>query len=377
MNILWFLDKEFDVAHNVSARLATIKYLEKANDINIVTSFRKEKKYSYNIESKLIYLNRLCIPVVKTISLYYQHLKFLNKKIDLQKIDVILINSGNLWLLKNLIKIRKYYNFKLVLDIRSLPVESNYLKKEIKDYFFRKCLKTVASSFDGITYISDEMREYCITKHNLPEHKNAIWGSGVDVEMFKPLSLSSSGSKFRLIYHGVITRNRGIINVVRAIDKLKEYDIEFFLLGSGEGMSELKNLVIKLKLENKVNFHLPVQHMEVPKYINTMDAGILPFPAWPGWNTSSPIKLFEYLACGKPVIVTRIPAHIRILDGKDFAFWAKTSSPEGIANAILIAYKNKKHFRKLGKEAIDFVKMNYSWEKQISKLEIFIKNIQC
>ena len=97
---------------------------------------------------------------------------------------------------------------------------------------------------------------------------------------------------------------------------------------------ELKDLSYKLRLENKVNFHTPVSHKEVPKYINRSDAGILPFPDWPGWNTSSFLKLLEYLACGKPVIATRIPAHTSVLDGRNFAFWALTSSPESIAAAI-------------------------------------------
>ena len=54
MNILWFLDKEFDTALNVSARLATIKYLEKNNNITVVATLREEKKYLHNIRSRFI-----------------------------------------------------------------------------------------------------------------------------------------------------------------------------------------------------------------------------------------------------------------------------------------------------------------------------------
>ena len=375
MNILWFLDKEFDVAYNMSARLATINYLEKSNNVTIVTSFKKDKKNTYDINSRLIYLNKINLPFIKTLSHYYQHLKFLNKDIDPKWMDAVFVNSNNLFLLKKLIRLRDYFSFKLVLDIRSLPVESNYLKKKMNNLFFKKSLEIAANHFDGVTYITHEMKRYCENRYNLPKHKAAIWSSGVDTEMFKPSNLFNSSERFRFMYHGPVTSRRGVINVVKALDRLREYNIEFFLLGSGKGLLEIKSLVYKLGLENKVSFHNRVPLKEVPKYINSVSAGILPFPQWSGWNTSSPIKLFEYLACGKPVIVTKIPAHINVLNGKCFAFWAETSSPDSIAKAILEAYNSKNNFGEYGKEARNFVEKNYSWEKQLSELEKFLKKV--
>jgi len=374
MNILWFLDKEFDTALNVSARLATIKYLEKNNNITVVATLREEKKYLHNIRSRFIYLGKVNLPIIKTISFYYRQIKFLNKVKDIDKFNLILVNSNNVFLLKRLIKIKNIYNFKLLLDIRSLPIERSYLKTRINNFLLKRNLEKASVHFDGITYITDEMRRYCIKKYNLPRHKSAVWGSGVDVDLFKPQNLKNN-NKFRIMYHGVISKNRGIQNVVKALEILKAYDIEFILVGSGKGISELKNLASKFKLENKVNFKAPVSYEEVPKWINCVDVGILPLPEWEGWSTSSPIKLFEYLACGKPVILTKIPAHFNILSGKDFIFWADTSSPECIAEAILKAFKNRIHFMNLGKQARNCAKLNYSWEKQLLKLERFIKNI--
>jgi len=377
MNIIWFLDREFDVALDVSARLATIKYLERDNNIKIVTGFRKEKKYTFGIKSELIYLNRINLPFLKTLFHYYQHFKFLKKEIDLKEVDAIYINSNNYFLLKKLVKIRPLYKFKLILDVRSLPIFTNYLKMKVDSLLFKKCLRIAANHFDGITYITSEMRRYCEKEFKLPEYKSAIWSSGVDVNIFKPLYSSRSSNSFRLMYHGVVPRSRGLINIVKALNMLREYNIKFFLLGSGEEISELKELVYRLGLEEKVHFHSPVSFNEVPEYINRADVGILPFPEWPAWNTSSPIKLFEYLACGKPVIVTKIPAHVNVLRGRSFAFWAETSSFDGIAKAILDAKKNRKHFEKIGKEARDFVEKNYTWEKQLSELEKFLNRIQC
>jgi glycosyltransferase involved in cell wall biosynthesis len=375
MNILWFLAKDFDVALDVSARLATIRHLEKNHDLTIVTSYRREKRYDYKIRSRLVYLTRGKFPLLKTWHLYKQILDFFKKGIDLDLVDVVYLNSKNYFLLKKLSKLRKTHGFKLVFDIRTLPVDPSPLKKRISEILFRKNLRLAAEKFDGLTYITDEMRRYCKTRYHLPEHRSEVWSSGVDLDVFKPSDSPRQNGKFRLIYHGVINRNRGIGTIVRAMEKIKEREIEVFLMGGGEGVLEVKELIRHFRLEERVVFHPPVPHHEVPRYINEADAGILPFPLWPGWNVSSPIKLFEYLACGKPVVVTKIPAHTDVLDGRDFAFWAENSTADDIARAISEAYKNKNNFDDLGTQAREFVKMNHSWERQLSKLDRFLESL--
>jgi len=375
MNILWFLAKDFDVALDVSARLATIRHLEKNHEVTVITSYRRKKRYDYDIRSRLVYLTRGKYPLLKTWHLYKQVLDFLKKGMDLHKVDVIYINSKNYFLLKKLSKIRKSHDFKLVFDIRTLPVDPSRLKKRISEVLFGKNLRLAAEKFDGLTYITDEMRRYCKTKYHLPDHRSEVWSSGVNLDVFKPSNSPRKNDRFRLLYHGVINRNRGIGNIVRALEKIEEKDIEVFLMGGGEGVQEVKELIHKFHLEDRVFFHPAVPHHEVPRYINEADAGILPFPLWPGWNVSSPIKLFEYLACGKPVIVTKIPAHTDVLGGRNFAFWAENSSAEDIASAISAAYKNKKNFKELSTQAREFVKMNHSWERQLSRLERFLGSL--
>ena len=146
------------------------------------------------------------------------------------------------------------------------------------------------------------------------------------------------------MYHGAISNKRGIRSAIIAIKMLKDYDIEFNIVGDGTDLKKNENFVRRLGLADKVNFLGRIPFKQIPIYLNKMDEGILPFPDYEGWNTSSPIKLFEYLASGRPVIVTKIPAHVKVLENKEFAFWADSSDPESISKAILEAYKNKGSF---------------------------------
>ncbi len=374
MNILWFIDKELDLSFSTSARIAGVKYLEKKHSVSLISGY-KDREKDFEIKGCIYFLKKINLPFLKTASFYRQQLKFIDNYERLNGVDIILLNSSNLFLFRKLLKLKKRYGFKVILDVRTLPVDSNPLKRWINDFFLRKSLHLAARNFEGITYITEEMKKFCLSNYNLPEHSFQIWGSGVDPQIFKPSISHLSSREYRLMYHGQVARNRGLQGVIQALNILGDEEICFHILGAGEGLVEMKKLTKKLGLEGRVLFHSPVSLSEVPYYINSIHAGILPFPHWRGWNTSSPLKLFEYLACGKPVIATDIPAHSNVLKGKDFVFWISGSSPERIASAIREAKERKTEYRRLAEEARKFVEMNFTWERQVKKLEEFLEGL--
>jgi glycosyltransferase involved in cell wall biosynthesis len=375
MEILWFCDKEFDAAFNVSARMATLLHLERNNSVHVVTTYKNEKKKFDNIKGQVTYLERIDLPFLKTLYLFRQHLRFLDGFDKLGTVDLVLVNSSNVFLCKRLAKMLNGNSYKLALDVRTLPVDHNFLKRKLHNFFFRRSVKTAARHFDGISYITEEMREYCTKKLNLPPHPSAVWSSGVDFAHFRPLPPTENWSTFRLMYHGKIDIHRGIHNIVKALGILNQKDIHLYLLGAVDEMAELKTLVDRLNLSGQVFFHKSVPYADVPEWINRVDAGVLPFPHWPPWNTCSPIKLFEYLACGKPIVATDIPAHKSVLGGKSFAFLTEGDRPEDLARAIAAARSQKDNFEKIAEDARNFVKINYGWDKQLSELERFLRSL--
>jgi len=349
-----------------------IKYLQENNEVNLVTGYRDNKIQFDELNNKINYIESPRIPFLNRFVSYYNQIKNLKEYIKKCKPEILLFNTTNFLLLKKANNLKEKYRYRTFLDIRTLPVSSANFRNSLNYFLFKKSLKIASRDFDGISYITEEMKNYCQKKFDLPKHKSVVWTSGVDINLFKPGDDEDDKKTFRLIHHGSIVDNRGLDKVIKALNLLRNYDIELFLLGSGNGVAELKGLASKLKLEEKVIFHTRIPYKEVPRFINKADAGILPFQDWPGWNTSSPIKLFEYLACGKPVIVTSIPAHINVLQGKDFVFWAKKSSPDELARAIKEAYAKRKQLKRKVQEAREFVIKNYTWEKQTKKFEKFI-----
>jgi len=372
VKIIWFLEKQFDTSLDIATWIEMIGNLQENNDVFLITGFRKRKIQFDSLKNKIIYLKSLPIPFVKRAIFYFQQLKHFRKIIEKKRPDVLLFNTMNYFVLNLAVRLQKKYSYRLFLDIRTISVYSSFIYSKIEEFSFKKCIKFAAANFEGISYITEEIKEYCQTKYSLTKHNSLVWNSSVNTDVFKPKEKKLNLNHFNLIYHGTITENRQIGNLIRAVSEINDIDLKLVLLGEGKGIGRLKELSAKLELGDRIQFVPPVSYHKVPEFINNADVGIIPFENRLVWNTSSPIKLFEYLACEKPVIVTRIPAFMNLLKGQDFVFWAKTAEPEDIADSIRKSYDSRDKFNAIRKNARDFICENYTWGIQAKKLERFI-----
>jgi glycosyltransferase involved in cell wall biosynthesis len=267
-----------------------------------------------------------------------------------------------------------FENVKFVLDIRTIPVEVHDLVDKIKERMFYAVVTLAKKYIRGITVITPSMRDKLfgeVSQHNQPI---GIWTSGVSLEMFRPKQtgkLLFSGNSFVIMYHGILTQSRGLQETIKAMELIaNQYpSIKFIIVGNGPAAKELHMLVRKIHLEDTVFFHKRVAHSCIPSFIAQCNIGILPFPDLMWWKVSSPLKLLEYLAMEKPVIVTDIEAHRNIIGDLPCGVYIKSNNPEDIAHGIIQAYTVRKHLSQYGKVGRDVVQENYSWHKQAEKLD--------
>lgn len=278
---------------------------------------------------------------------------------------------------------------KFVLDIRSIPVGVYSLKTSIigftKQQIYRIVLALAKFFSDGVTVISHLMKKQICDKYNINKNKVGIWSSSVSLRHFNPnagnLHMNEgpfgNDKRFIVMYHGALSRGKGLKETVKAIKILNSNypDIVFFMLGDGEAKGELTFLIKMMNLENNVFLHVPVPYEDVPKYIASCNVGILPFPDMSWWRVSSPLKLIEYLAMEKPVIVTDIEAHRNVLNASLCGIFIKSSEPHEIAQGIIRAYNQRVRLKKIGKEGREIVTQRYTWEKQAEKLLDFLGSL--
>ena len=283
--------------------------------------------------------------------------------------------------------ISKFSRTRFVLDVRSIPVETQGFRGFLYKLWFNFSISIAKKFFDGIGILTSQMKEAICNAFVIDPDKVGVWTSGVSDDLFNPENFALAkvalkdklglSDKFIVFYHGIFTRTRGLAETVNSLKtlSLKYPDIVFFLLGSGPFSSELAALVQKEGLQKNVVLSNPVVQSEVPKFIAMCDVGIVPLPDHPYWRFQSPLKLLEYLAMEKVVILTDIPAHRSVIGDAKCGIFISSIDPLEIARAMEYAYINKDFLKDWGKIGRELVKEKYTWQKVVEDLEEYLCSI--
>jgi glycosyltransferase involved in cell wall biosynthesis len=271
---------------------------------------------------------------------------------------------------------------KILLDIRTQPVEvPQNIRGMIMEAKFDLSIKIALRYFDGMIVITEGMEKFIRKKGNFINFPIGIWTSGVNLELFNPKAeyelITFSQQRFVVMYHGTLSPNRGLDNVLLAAENLrKEYPEIFILfLGSGEMEDKLKGLIQTMNLHENAMVHKPVPYLHIPRYIKAAHVGILPFPNLEWWNVQSPLKLLEYLAMEKPVIASDIPMNRDVVKSRNCAFFIKDNSPEQIYEGIKKAIAHKEDLTIMGALGRAIVEKEFTWEHQAKKILDYLKTV--
>lgn len=371
--LLWLAFKLIDKSENRIVLFEMLKLLNGQFDGRLLAGYRDAPVPAVIAGHAVEYYDRSgCFPI-NVLRAYFSQRRALRRLFAEAPSDVIFLSHApSLVVMRAVLSYATHAGTPVVFDVRTLPTtESN--SPAFWKFGYR--LSFACRHFAGVTYITEEMRRYCIERYRLPKHHSAIWSSGVNAEAFQPPESSLGDVPFRLIYHGgIISLSRGLDQLIQAMDRVRDLDVHLTLMSSLREPEAIA-WIDRLNLRDRVTLVDTIPHAEVPAVIQCNHVGILPFPSCDVWNTSSPIKLFEYLSCGKPVIVTEIPAHRNVLEGKPFAFFAKDATSEALADAIRRAYANRSRWQQLGALARQQVLKNHTWARQAEILSEFLKEM--
>jgi glycosyltransferase involved in cell wall biosynthesis len=124
-----------------------------------------------------------------------------------------------------------------------------------------------------------------------------------------------------------------------------------------------------------VIIHDAVDYENVPKYISMSDVAIIPLPDMHYWRSQSPLKLMEYLAMKKVVIISDIPAHRAIIGGETCGIYLSSVKPIEIAKSIEHALQNKYRLREWGEIGRVIIQNGYTWQKVANDLNGYLLSI--
>ena len=150
-----------------------------------------------------------------------------------------------------------------------------------------------------------------IREHGVPAEKVRVIHNGANTDRFRPFPRDSAvrarygipEDRFMVVHLGLLGRAQGAAVIVDAADRLRdEPGIHFLLVGEGAEKLTMQARVKAAGLSN-VTFAPSVPTEEVPAVLCAADAGLATLRGVPLTQGQIPVKIFEAMACGLPVVL--------------------------------------------------------------------------
>ena len=198
--------------------------------------------------------------------------------------------------------------------------------------------------------------------------------NGVDVELFRAGAVPPrSGRLPVLLYVGTLADWQGIGTLVEALPRiLADRPVLLRVVGRGRSRQrkDLSKRVRKLGLEAHVEVAPGVPHHEVPSLIASADVCLAPL----SYNERNvvqgccPLKVLEYLACGRPVVASNLPVVRELVrEGRD-ALLVAPDAPEALAAAVLRLLDDPRLAARLAARGQRRVREAFSWKRAQKRL---------
>jgi len=234
---------------------------------------------------------------------------------------------------------------------------------------------------DRVIVINEKLKDYAIKMGAYPE-RTSIVKAGVDPHCFNS---NVKGRKIRkdcgikkddtiLFFMGWLYDFSGIKEVALTLVKIKDKHPDFKLLVVGEGdlYPELRRIRERHNLQDHLILTGRQPYGKIPEFIGAADICLLPAHNNKVMQDIVPIKMYEYMACGKPVISTKLPGIM-----KEFGYDNGVEYVDGPGEVIEMAIRlseNKKKLIEDGSRARKFVE-KYSWDKITQEFETILKSM--
>lgn len=265
----------------------------------------------------------------------------------------------------------KIFSITYVTEVNgTFEEELKILKKNKLLIFLSNCVEQICYRFaNKIITASPSLCIYIKQKYKIKDDKILSIENGANIDLFKPLNKDKLRERLHfnknykyIGYSGGLKDWQGIDFIINSIPivlkKLPNYRL--IILGEGPERDNLINITEKLKIKDKIIFIDSVEYKKVPEYINLFDVCICYLTKLKEGKYGTPFKVYEYLACGKPVILSEIEGISELF--KDKVVLAKPENSEDLADKIISLIKNRKLREKLGREGREFIVNNHSWE---------------
>lgn len=233
----------------------------------------------------------------------------------------------------------------------------------------RRAEMRVYRKVDALVSISQAIKGYLI-QMGIPGGSIHVVRNGVEKEWF---SVRQEPTASYICYTGSLYPWKGVDTLILAMKHLPREKL--VIVGGGGRMEELKGLTEKEAISDRVYFAGAVPRRLVPGYLSQSKVAVLPNILSMPSQFSSPLKLFEYMACGIPIAASDMPVFREVLTHKENAVLVEPGNPAALAEGIKFLIENPDKASEIAEKARSYA-LDFTYEKRAEKIVGIIERME-
>ena len=352
--------------------LEVLSNLGKNHEIKFFGPEKDENK----IKAKNFSIYYISITNIKKLDfLFYEFFLFIKLFLMVLKDKPDIIFARNKYGISSLF-ISLLFNVPRIQEVNGFTKnETALIGNSFIERLFLSKIETINYRFSNkIVAVSSELKNVLVKHYSIKEKKIIVVENGANEQIFRPIDrneamriLNFNYNNFYIGFVGSFSEWHGLEILISAAPKITERfsNVKFILIGGGRLKKKIVKTVEQMNLSNFFVFLDYINHDDLYKYMNLFDVGvILKSKHIPG----SPLKLYEYMACGAPILAT---------DSLDFEIIKKSHSgilvnPENsdeITQGLIHLLKDKELRERMGKNGRNYIIKNRTWKMVSKELE--------
>jgi len=288
---------------------------------------------------------------------------------------------------------RLLFRKKLVYEINGIAHEEQKLKNHsiwnhILVSFIRKAERIATECSDRIVSVTPQIALYLTRFFHCQPEKVIVIGNGVNTEKFKPIYdktllwswrrvLGITKEDVIIAFVGNLAPWQGVNILIEGAFPLllQNENLKFLIVGEGLLKNALLKRVLDFKSEKNFIFTGMIRYEEIPILINLSDICVAPFISRRNRVTGvSPLKIFEYMACGKPVVCSRIEG-LEFVETEGVGYLVEPEDIKDLQEKLLDLIHDPEKRAAMGREGLHLVREKFDWGLKVTKIEKILKTL--
>ena len=380
MNLLYY-SKALNASHGgrIHARSFVQELSSDARIDKVITVPKIKDEFSIGNNKSVHSAWKALLPFRNVLALLKVNLLCLHdvlRTIHRERPDVVICRVNANFLQIPLLK-WTYPDIPLAVEVNGSPFDE-YMSETAGGVFWSKLERYCLSYSDRNFFISDVLRKSMMGNH-LDSTRDYVLYNGVDISLFRkqnkntwPTKIKSENNVITLGYVGSLVESKNVSQLIKAVEELKDrgYAARLIVVGDGEVLDNLKALSAELDLQGDIEFTGRVPHKEVPDQIARFDVAIHHYAE----EYMCPLKLFEYMAVGVPVIGPDTVAVKEIFD-HGVHLLLTNGEPVDIAERVIQVKRDNALSERIATAGQDLVRTNFTWRDNTNKVVSQLKKL--